>query len=164
MYPIQYYDLALIELKTAAVFNEFVAPACLPLTNGTEFQKFTAIGWGNTDFTKPGSNHLLKVGLERFNDTECSTLIEKSEFSLNKGYLDRTQICAGSRTTKADTCQGDSGGPLFVDHTDYPCMFLLVGVTSFGNSGCGNTAGVYTRVNIFVEWIENVVWNATTFA
>lgn len=52
----------------------------------------------------------------------------------------------------ADTCQGDSGGPLMMFSSSN--QWILVGLTSFGD-GCArrNSAGVYTRVASFRDWI-----------
>ena len=57
----------------------------------------------------------------------------------------------------ADTCQGDSGGPLMYYSQDQQ-LWILAGVTSYGR-GCGlpDSAGVYTRVSAYTEWIQSIV-------
>lgn len=56
-----------------------------------------------------------------------------------------------------DTCQGDSGGPLMYYSYDYN-QWMLAGITSYGR-GCGSSsyAGVYTRVSMYIEWIQSIV-------
>jgi secreted trypsin-like serine protease len=54
-----------------------------------------------------------------------------------------------------DSCGGDSGGPL-VWYLDSKAT--LVGVVSFGQ-GCAleNKYGVYTPVNAYRDWIDEVI-------
>lgn len=54
---------------------------------------------------------------------------------------------------------GDSGGPIqFRTRFNQEDIFTIVGVTSFGAS-CGSLIpGVYTRVSMYLDWVEKVVW------
>ncbi|XP_053949751.1 phenoloxidase-activating factor 1-like [Anastrepha ludens] len=162
MYNLERYnDIALIELARDATLNEYVLPACLPSKN-TEYKSFTAVGWGETEH-KISSPHLLKVQLNVFAGNDC-TASETAQSELEWGVRERTQICAGSHQSGFDTCNGDSGGPLYVPHPSYPCMLQVAAITSFGYVVCG-TAGIpsiNTKVNLYLDWIENVVWNTTT--
>lgn len=73
--------------------------------------------------------------------------------------LKTDQLCAGFANGGKDTCQGDSGGPLQVLTPRNQCMFHIIGVTSFGRScAARNSAGVYTRVSSYLDWLESVVW------
>eukprot|EP00325_Prymnesiales_sp_UTEX-LB-985_P023832 CAMPEP_0174719236 /NCGR_PEP_ID=MMETSP1094-20130205/30861_1 /TAXON_ID=156173 /ORGANISM="Chrysochromulina brevifilum, Strain UTEX LB 985" /LENGTH=420 /DNA_ID=CAMNT_0015919507 /DNA_START=81 /DNA_END=1343 /DNA_ORIENTATION=- len=71
-------------------------------------------------------------------------------------YYSSTQFCAGHYPGGgSDSCTGDSGGPLVVGSPPASnAQVTLVGVVSYGN-GCAlpNSAGVYSRVSAFVEWI-----------
>uniref|UniRef100_A0A1A9WJB4 Peptidase S1 domain-containing protein n=1 Tax=Glossina brevipalpis TaxID=37001 RepID=A0A1A9WJB4_9MUSC len=156
----KYNDIALVELGKEAIFNDYVSPACLPLVDGNDFQEFLTAGWGKTNYTSESSTHLLKVKLDRFDDDKCFQIIERNE-ELEKGVNNRTQLCAGSFSDNRDTCAGDSGGPLFVNHPEFSCQFLVVGITSFGEGGCGNKGipAVYTRVKLYIDWIERIVWD-----
>ena len=62
-------------------------------------------------------------------------------------------MCAYAAGT--DSCQGDSGGPLVVKEDG---RYTVVGVVSYG-IGCAstNTAGVYARVNNYLDWINSNV-------
>ncbi|XP_037714431.1 venom protease [Drosophila subpulchrella] len=145
-------DIALVELEREATFNEYVAPACLPLASGNEHLQVTAAGWGATSEGGHSSSHLLKVSLERFDEHQCSQRLEHK--------IDvRTQLCAGSQNNSADTCYGDSGGPVFVQHPTYSCLKQVIGITSYGLvCGVQGLPSVYTKVHLYTDWIENIVW------
>ena len=55
--------------------------------------------------------------------------------------------------------QGDSGGPLVCQaESDGSGPYELVGITSWGLSGCGTDyPSVYVRVSTFRDWIDSVV-------
>ena len=59
----------------------------------------------------------------------------------------------------SDACRGDSGGPLFVwkNRTSNRQVAVVVGIVSRGQ-GCGRSknAGVYAKVQSFIEWILKV--------
>ncbi|XP_018799309.1 PREDICTED: trypsin-2-like isoform X2 [Bactrocera latifrons] len=156
----RYNDIALIELDRDAILNEYVIPACLP-SKTARYKNFTAVGWGKTE-RGISSPHLLKVALDLFTGDQCTTSVPVEE-NLEMGLKERTQICAGSYQHGIDTCNGDSGGPLYVQHKKYPCMLQVAAITSFGYVQCG-TAGIpsiNTKVNLYLDWIENVVWNVS---
>ncbi|XP_017125331.1 serine protease snake [Drosophila elegans] len=145
-------DIALVELDREATFNEYVAPACLPSANGNDHLQVTAAGWGATAEGGHSSSHLLKVTLERFEEEQCT---QRLEHKIDR----RTQLCAGSRNTSADTCYGDSGGPVFVQHSTYSCLKQVIGITSYGLvCGVQGLPSVYTKVHLYTDWIENIVW------
>ncbi|EDX07378.1 serine protease snake [Drosophila simulans] len=145
-------DIAVVELEEEATFSEYVAPACLPLDGGNEQLQVAAAGWGATSEGGHASSHLHKVSLDRFDVSQCSQRLEHK--------IDvRTQLCAGSRYTSADTCYGDSGGPLFVQHPNYSCLKQVIGITSYGLvCGVRGLPSVYTKVHLYTDWIENIVW------
>ncbi|KAM7363381.1 venom protease-like [Cochliomyia hominivorax] len=155
----KYNDIALVELDKEVNFNSYIMPACLPLVDGRDFKEYLAAGWGRVTDTGELSPHLLKVKLDSFDDSTCISKVEQTE-ELRFGVNNRTQMCAGSFKDTRDTCMGDSGGPLFVDHPDYKCMFLVLGITSFSHGGCGNVGhpAVYTRIQLYLDWIEKIVW------
>ncbi|XP_034102949.1 serine protease snake [Drosophila albomicans] len=146
------HDIAIIELDKNATINEYVAPACLPPSSGNDNLQLTAAGWGFTKNTGSKSSHLRKVTLDRFDDDLC---ISRLDLEIDR----RTQFCAGSINGNGDTCNGDSGGPIFVQHPNYNCLKILLGVTSYGRI-CGKQGlpSVYTKVHLYTEWIETIVW------
>jgi len=67
------------------------------------------------------------------------------------------QVCVFDRLTQArGACNGDSGGPLVCLGSE--TGFELVGVTSWGRTGCLTTSpSVYTRVSAYRGWILNAI-------
>ena len=66
-------------------------------------------------------------------------------------------LCAGFLEKQGhDSCDGDSGGPLIAIGKDDTAV--VYGIVSFGPlEGCGtpNFPGVYTRVSVFLNWIQS---------
>jgi len=157
-------DIALIKLARDAKLDEYKRPACLPSQHDWEGANAVATGWGNTDsYDIYGSDHLQKVTIQKFTQNECQNVYNSAKDKFNRvlGVTYSTQVCVGSKTDNKDSCKGDSGGPLQVLNKREYCMWDIVGVTSFGPSGCGNKGvpGIYTRVFPFIDWIESIVWN-----
>ncbi|CAH1175674.1 unnamed protein product [Phaedon cochleariae] len=160
--PSRYNDIALIELDREVSLSQFVSPACLATKNSPTVSKMTASGWGKSDFIGESSSYLLKVDLDRVDNTQCrNSYVSIPKRMLPSGILDDRQICAGGVVGK-DTCQGDSGGPLQVANPERSFtvkVHTLIGVTSFGKAcGLSSTPGVYSRVAYYVPWIESIVW------
>ncbi|GJM38340.1 MAG: hypothetical protein DHS20C19_17070 [Acidimicrobiales bacterium] len=79
-------------------------------------------------------------------------------------WRDDIFLCASAAPTAF--CQGDSGGPLVVNHEG---IVTLAGLVSFNSTaGCAegpDIADVYTRVAVYVDWIESrtgPLWNTLT--
>jgi len=74
----------------------------------------------------------------------------------NVFLLPQTQICGFTQGKPTeDSCQGDSGGPFKIDiNADSKAYhkYVQVGVVSYG-AGCGRTAGIYTDVSEYKDWI-----------
>ncbi|KAK9505602.1 hypothetical protein O3M35_009614 [Rhynocoris fuscipes] len=137
-------DIALLEVDKHFVYNRWVLPICLPGTisvprPGT---KCTAVGWGATyeNGLDPDHLHFVEIPIQK----SCKYRSDRAGGDICAGYLE------GGK----DTCQGDSGGPLLckVDNTDH---WYLAGIVSHGK-GCArfNEPGVYTRVALYLEWIQ----------
>ncbi|KAG8273156.1 hypothetical protein J6590_027491 [Homalodisca vitripennis] len=111
----------------------------------------TVVGWGFTSF--PGgtpSPRLQKLQVQTISNSECATLIEEP--------VSPGMICASSGHTQG-TCFGDSGGPLSITSKDG--VNTVIGVVSFGISGCAMLPGVpdlYTRVSEYIIWISVNTW------
>ncbi|XP_061399269.1 trypsin-like [Musca vetustissima] len=93
-------------------------------TDGRDFPQFLATGWGTLKDYGRSPSHLQKVKLDNFNDELCLSKVDKAAITINTTI----QMWAGSYYYERDICAGDSGGPLFVDHPDYNCLFLVLGV------------------------------------
>ncbi|KAF4040610.1 Trypsin [Phytophthora infestans] len=68
--------------------------------------------------------------------------------------FDDSMICAGKVKGK-DICSGDSGGPLLVGD-------VVVGIVSFGPEECGVLPGIYARVSVVLEFINDIQNGAST--
>lgn len=75
----------------------------------------------------------------------------------HKTDIDGREICAGYLSGGHDTCQGDSGGPLLCREPNDPNKWYVAGIVSHGE-GCARPMepGVYTRVALFMDWINKV--------
>lgn len=146
-----YNDIAVLKLKRAgdscANETQFVKTACLPdapLPDGTEC---TISGWGATEESDYGSNHLLNAKVLLISQGKCS------ESKIYGNTLDSGMLCAGHLQGGVDSCQGDSGGPLTCQQNSTSVVYGLV---SWGDQ-CGrkNKPGVYTRVTHYLDWIKS---------
>lgn len=156
--PKKYNDIALIRLSTAVEFNRFIRPACLWTKFPIKHNKTIATGWGNTEFGGAKSDGLLKVALDIIDNNYCNSFYQDIRRILPQG-ITNSMMCAGILQGGKDTCQGDSGGPIQITSHENPCLFYIVGVTSFGKScGSANSPAVYTRVSEYLNWIEDIVW------
>lgn len=124
----------------------------------------TALGWGVEAYESPDRNTpyypiaLQEVSLDYVTNTTCQS---RYNTNANGETIYSSMICANEIEPGdegdifgEDSCQGDSGGPLFITSAtlnDSP----QAGVTSFGYQ-CGdyNIPGVYSRVSLFLGWIE----------
>lgn len=90
--------------------------------------------------------HLQKVKLQVFSDTECS--------ERHQTYLHDSQICAGLPEGGKGQCSGDSGGPLLLIGSD-----TQVGIVSWSIKPCARPPfpGVFTEVSAYVDWIVETV-------
>ncbi|EDV41196.1 uncharacterized protein Dana_GF10896 [Drosophila ananassae] len=150
-------DLSLLRLANPLNFNRWVKPICLPDLGRTtigddwiwgpvEDTMCTVVGWGAIREKGPSSDPLRQVIVpirKRCSDPED----QASE-----------NICAGDPNGGRDACQGDSGGPLFCRSVSRPEELYLAGVVSHGN-GCARPQefGVYTRVTLYLDWLEMAV-------
>ncbi|XP_065354629.1 venom protease-like [Calliphora vicina] len=161
IYGEPYNDIGLVMLSSTVKFDRYKHPACLPISSSLQNSDyFIAIGWGHIKFSGKSPSDLQKVTLRSYSYAKCQWLAEGPEGKERlPGGLKYSQLCAGS-TEEKDTCQGDSGGPLLAQHTKYPCMFSVVGITSLGVGGCAipNVPAIYTNVNFYLDWISKYVY------
>ncbi|XP_033209069.1 serine protease snake-like [Belonocnema kinseyi] len=156
-----YYDIALLKLKSSVRISETVMPICLQTTpvlmiNPSIKASFLVTGFGATSFEDDGSLILMKTADLSLVDRSTCNDMYKGVRKLPNG-IDENMLCYIdlNKTRQSDACQGDSGGPLLmrVNKTS-----TIIGITSFGY-GCGGfIPGVYTAVYPFLDWLESIVW------
>merc|ERR1719342_1797642 len=137
-------DIAILKLSSDVVFNNNVVPACLP-TDTRTYAGYNAYvsGWGTTSEGGSTSN-VLKITEQTIlanTDPVCTT-------GAGENPVRNSKMCAYRQGT--DSCQGDSGGPLVVQEDG---RWTIVGVVSYGIG----FAGVYARVNNYLDWINQNV-------
>ncbi|GAA5511987.1 hypothetical protein Dcar01_00701 [Deinococcus carri] len=141
------YDIALLKLSTR-VTNSYAAPAKLP-GNSVESVldvkgKFAVVsGWG---LTQGNNNSSASDDLR-----EVSIPITPNPSTCGGSSVPGNTICGEAYQGK-DSCNGDSGGPLA---QSYNGNFYVLGIVSYGPSACTGS-GVYTRVNGYLSWIQQV--------
>lgn len=153
-------DIALLHLAAPASGRN-VATIALPSRKYVGYDGLVT-GWGSTARVAPDDeitdpiwpNRLQKGTVRTRYDVVCR------DSSIGSYYDGATMLCAGTAPSApatnypVDTCQGDSGGPLAVRVRG---VWVLAGVTSWGD-GCGwTTPGVYTNVARYVGWIRGFV-------
>ncbi|XP_061765990.1 hyaluronan-binding protein 2-like [Nerophis ophidion] len=144
-------DIALLRLEgtdgVCANETQFVKTACLPDGPLDDGMECTISGWGATEESDYGSNHLLQANVLLINQDKCS------ESKIYGNVLDNGMFCAGHLQGGVDSCQGDSGGPLTCEQNN---VHVVYGLVSWGDQ-CGkkNKPGVYARVTNFLDWIKS---------
>lgn len=108
----------------------------------------------NPDFPRVGTRHIV-VGFGRTTSfglpsrrLQKAPILIQSCRGIYGSDSNRTNICGGTRTTV--TCQGDSGGPLFI-------RGRVAGIVSYGAVGCVQAYGVFTRVSVHKQWIDETI-------
>ncbi|KAM4771150.1 vitamin K-dependent protein C [Rhinophrynus dorsalis] len=146
------HDIALLYLRSPAVFGEYSRPICLPspglgrmLTQEGEIGQVS--GWGSTRYKGSASRFLLRVRLPIVSQETCMASTQK--------VLTGNMFCAGYSMEAKDACKGDSGGPFAVLYRN---TWYLIGVVSWGE-GCAEDGkyGVYTRVGNYIPWIKDTI-------
>ncbi|XP_064609786.1 transmembrane protease serine 9-like [Liolophura sinensis] len=142
-------DIALMRLdRPVDVTGSSVRQACTPSID-MEFNPTDdcfIMGWGETrEYTEQTILQELEVQVRT--RTEC-------RMRWGRRRILNSHICVGNGENGA--CNGDSGGPLVCQRGGY---YYLVGITSWGVSGC-QTSGypsVYSNVAYFSEWISDKI-------
>lgn len=148
--PSRYYnDIAIVKLGNAVpAYTEFIRPVCLPSANDSyDGMICTVTGWGAAHSGGVGTRSLLKADVPLISNAVCSYLMDRT--------IPATEVCAGRKHGGVDSCQGDSGGPMVCKKDG---TWNIVGIVSWGYS-CAEAyqPGVYTRVQSYLDWINQVL-------
>ncbi|XP_058389418.1 serine protease 56 [Diceros bicornis minor] len=143
-------DLALVQLWTPVSPAGAARPVCLPQgprepPTGTPC---AIAGWGALFEDGPEAEAVREARVPLLSADTCRR-------ALGPGLRPSSMLCAGYLAGGIDSCQGDSGGPLTCSETGPRPREVLYGVTSWGD-GCGEPGkpGVYTRVAVFKDWLQ----------
>ncbi|XP_043926331.1 mannan-binding lectin serine protease 1 isoform X3 [Protopterus annectens] len=167
-------DIALVKLKNQVTMNEYVMPVCLPqfsheLEGPHPNTLGLVAGWGlsNPNITaddisssslRTASDILQYVKLPVVLQTECRISYESRSAKYN---ITDNMFCAGYYEGGKDTCLGDSGGAFVIQDPDTQ-RWVAQGLVSWsGPEECGSKRvyGVYTKVNNYVDWVEEKLDN-----
>jgi len=147
------HDFAMLILKKAVKYSDYVRPICLPhryTEYGGKWAK--AAGWGRTD--RPSVNREQSPRLK-------TVWLEVSHHKFKHHYLFGTKLSKKDNVYQ-DPCVGDSGGPLmWLNET--VSRYTLIG-TVFGSgydctTGDFNTFedkrdGMWNKVSAHIDWVE----------
>ncbi|KAM4711403.1 uncharacterized protein FYW61_021831 [Anableps anableps] len=155
-------DIALVQLNESVSLNRYTVPICLPTKDFAERELLpvryhTVSGWGKrtsggnsvTSTGRPRSPVLRQMSVPIIQNSQCS---QKAKFNFTDNML-----CAGYLDGTQESCRGDDGSPLV---TEYGSTNFLTGVVAWGR-GCSHPGyyGVYTKVAMFVDWLEGTMKN-----
>jgi secreted trypsin-like serine protease len=155
-------DIALVKVRRKIGFSDYVKPICLPFERDLERrdlakQKLTVSGWGKTNAANLGGSTSLQYAVVTvWNHTACIKSVPP-----DVRPIQTTQLCANG-ASKEDACKGDSGGPLVNATVDVggELRYFQIGIVSFASTlTCGdpNLPTVYTRVDKYLQWIEESI-------
>jgi len=140
-------DIAMFELTTPLVMNQYVQPIALPIPMHSASGVLKLSGWGTTtEGTDEISPVLRQVDIPIVSDDDCKTAYT----GVNE--VTASMICLGDlQNGGKDACLGDSGAPAIANDTG---SWYLAGISSWG-VGCGRPGfpGVSTEVSHFIDWI-----------
>ncbi|XP_052741183.1 uncharacterized protein LOC112045215 [Bicyclus anynana] len=166
-------DIALVKLKSEAVFNDYIQPACLWYPKaverlpGTEIFG-TIVGWGfeNTDALAP---QLRKAKMPIVSESTC---LKSNPVFYSRLLKNNNKFCAGYRNGTS-ACNGDSGSAFQVflpdtakdDNPDAVGSWYVRGIVSVTLSRVDAAICnpeqyvVFTDVEKYKNWIEKHINN-----
>ncbi|XP_075044720.1 ovochymase-2 [Mixophyes fleayi] len=143
------FDIALIQLEERLQLNLYIQPICLPEAHSkVEPTKLCVVSGWDLGYVEK-STKLQQLEVPVVLDEVCKDYY---------GFITDRMFCAGTATDKASNpCSSVSGGPL-VCLSDHTGIYFIFGIVSWG-VGCKENPkpGVYSRVPLFVEWIEEII-------
>ncbi|KAM4676756.1 acrosin-like isoform 2-T2 [Discoglossus pictus] len=154
-------DIALIELETPLVFNDYTQPACFPPREMVVEQLFPCVisGWGSFEEEDSEPSDIMQQA-----KVDIISLETCNSSYWYDGAIGIYNLCAEYQKGVDHICQDDSGGPLMckVRSTN---IYYVVGITSWGK-GCAlaESPGVYTSTQYFLQWILQSIPNEGTLA
>ncbi|KFB42154.1 AGAP003626-PA-like protein [Anopheles sinensis] len=154
-------DIALYRLTEPVNFTSNIYPACLWTDESPlQLDKFTATAFTmGTSVNDTDDTHVAKLLVNVVPNAECNAEYANSTF-YKKGLTDN-QICVESPVEWKSTCRADIGGLLQTLEKGSKTVYRLYGVESIGHECEENHMKyAYTKVQKYLDWIEEVVWGA----
>lgn len=153
------HDIALLRLERPAKRKQNIDVVCMPKPGDFNLNprrssapvRCYVTGWGRRTETSEHSLVLKEIKVPLWSHDTCNGALQAQ---FGPAYnLPTTAICAGAEGR--DACDGDGGGPLVCEKEGH---WYQIGIVSFG-IGCGrkNIPGVYTKVEAYEDWIENII-------
>lgn len=141
------YDIGMIHVAPAFVYNAFVQPIGLPAPNAVHTGTVQLHGWGSISTT---NSPIMPTILQ----TVPKVIVPYAQCSAVLGPnspVHPTNVCTGPLNGGISACSGDSGGPLTQNGQ-------LVGVVSWGRIPCGsvNAPSVFVATSSFIDWIQQI--------
>ncbi|KAJ2613176.1 Kallikrein-14 [Coemansia sp. RSA 1365] len=148
-------DISLLRLESP-VTSDKASTISIDNASVGDGETLTALGWGYTSATgTTASKQLIKGDLKTLSKEQCGSI--DTNFNGNNG----PRICVAA-DAGADTCPGDSGGPLI---RKIGGKNVLVGITSFGTAGAGQSissncggkgmVSIFTHASYFKSFIDS---------
>ncbi|XP_044873115.1 serine protease 27-like [Mauremys mutica] len=158
-------DVALVQLTEPVAFTDTIRPVSLPgpSTQSPAGEQCWVTGWGPIGWgcgdTLPPPRTLQELRVPLVDSSTC-----RERFGEQSHWIQDDMLCAGARGDPNGPCKlryfGDSGGPLVCPRNG---NFILAGLVSWGIKCTQSTPvppGVYVRVPVYVNWIQNVTGGA----
>lgn len=112
--PVQYNDIALIELARPAVLSVYLKPICLYHQTNIGFDTAMVTGWGKTEDDVLGS-HLLKAIVDIFPQQNCNQVYQRLTRVFPNGIDYDLEVCAGSTSSNQDACKVSMTVKILID-------------------------------------------------
>ncbi|XP_074027438.1 trypsin-1 [Leptinotarsa decemlineata] len=145
-------DIALFEVNTSFVFNEWVQPVVLPESHSEITGEGVVSGWGiSSGRLFPHSPDILQYeNAPIIDNINCMEKLNKILKVSGNTFNVSANICSDNVEENYGICFGDSGGPLVYENK-------LVGISSWGILPCASkkAPSVYTKVSYYSDWIKN---------
>ncbi|KAL5273821.1 hypothetical protein ACFFRR_000526 [Megaselia abdita] len=153
-------DLALIIVKKAITFTDYIRPICLWDGNNDlkeiEGENGVIVGWGKDENGKDFSPEPKKVAAKIVSNEDC--LRSNSQFSQ---LTSNRTMCAGDRDGQGP-CSGDSGGGLILQRNNRWVLRGLVSGAFYDamKDSCDlKEYVIYSDVAKFMSWVHSeMVW------